>query len=815
MDINKITQELREQISPEFLDQLAQETQKPVYGEKSIEPHLPALCRQAAAEGAVLLKNERNVLPLEADKPVAVFGRVQVDWFYVGYGSGGDVNPPYKVNLMEGLKGAGVLVDEELAQTYAQWSRDNEPFMGFWGHWPRYFEEMPLEDSQVKDAASRCGTALVVLGRAAGESRENNLEPGSYYLTADEKKLLSQVTAAFEKTVVLIDAGSVLDLSWLNEYPIAGALLLWQGGMESGNAAADLLTGKVNPCGKLTDTVAYRYEDYPSQNFLGKDYNEYTEDIYVGYRYFETFEKDEVQFPFGYGLSYTTFALKDIQVKALGDKVRVKATVENTGARPGKEVVQVYVSAPQGTLGKPFRELRAFQKTKLLRPGESQVLTINFLVPSMASFDDSGATGHENAWVLEAGNYGIYVGTDVRSAQQVGIVPVSELRVVSQLEEASAPVAPFDRLVNKDGQKAYEPVPLAERSLKERILDNLPMEIPFAGDKGIKLQDVAQGLASMEDFLAQLTPEELEILSRGDLIMDSPLGAKGNAGVFGGISESLRAKGVPPITTTDGPSGIRLQYYCSLLPCGTALACTWDPALIESLYQSHGREMVMKGSDVLLGPGMNIHRNPLCGRNFEYFSEDPLLTGKTAAAMVRGIQKNGVSACPKHFACNNQETNRNQNDSRLSQRALREIYLKGFEICVKEGKPQNLMTSYNKINGVWGHYNYDLCTTVLRGEWGYEGNVMTDWWMQESPDPDFPDVWDSAYRVRAQVDVLMPGAMGRQADQPGGEDKVDPAALESYQKGGLTLAELQRGAKNVLGYIVRSNKLQAFGKRGE
>lgn len=815
MDSNQLPKELAEKVPPEFWDQLAQELNKPVYGEKTIEPHLPVLCRQAAAEGAVLLKNEGDALPLKPGKPVAVFGRVALDWFYVGYGSGGDVNPPYKVNLMKGLKNAGVLVDEELAQIYAQWSGENQPFMGYWGHWPRFFEEMPLEDGQVKAAASRCETALVVIGRAAGESRENNLEPGSYYLTADETKLLSQVTEAFGKTAVLINAGSILDLSWLNEYPIDGALLVWQGGMESGNAVANLLTGKVNPCGKLTDTVAYRYEDYPSQNFLGNDYNEYTEDIYVGYRYFETFAKDEVQFPFGYGLSYTTFALKDIQMKALGDNVRVKATVENTGARPGKEVVQVYVSAPQGTLGKPDRELQAFQKTKLLQPGESQVLTITFPVQSMASFDDSGATGRKNAWVLETGDYGVYVGTDVRSAQQAGSVPVSELRVVSQLEEASAPVAPFDRLVNKDGQKAYEPVPLAERSLKERILDNLPMEIPVTGDQGIKLQDVAQGLASMEDFLAQLTPEELEILSRGDLIMDSPLGAKGNAGVFGGISESLRAKGVPPITTTDGPSGIRLQYYCSLLPCGTALACTWDPALIESLYQSHGREMVMKGSDVLLGPGMNIHRNPLCGRNFEYFSEDPLLTGKTAAAMVRGIQKNGVSACPKHFACNNQETNRNQNDSRLSQRALREIYLKGFEICVKEGKPQNLMTSYNKINGVWGHYNYDLCTTVLRGEWGYEGNVMTDWWMQESPDPDFPDVWDSAYRVRAQVDVLMPGAMGRQADQPGGEDKVDPAALESYQKGGLTLAELQRGAKNVLGYIVRSNKLQAFGKRGE
>lgn len=335
------------------------------------------------------------------------------------------------------------------------------------------------------------------------------------------------------------------------------------------------------------------------------------------------------------------------------------------------------------------------------------------------------------------------------------------------------------------------------------IISMLITEIPFTGDKGIKLKDVEAGLASMEDFVAQLTPEELESLTHGDFVMDSPLGAKGNAAVMGGIIESLREKGVPPITTTDGPSGIRLQYYCSLLPCGTCLACTWDPALVESLYQAHGREMVQKGSDVLLGPGMNIHRNPLCGRNFEYFAEDPLLAGKTAGAMVRGIQKNGVSACPKHFACNNQETNREYNDSQVSQRALREIYLKGFEICIKEAAPHHIMTSYNKINGVWSHYNYDLCTTILRGEWGYGGSVMTDWWERPSADPDFENVWDSAYRVRSQVDVLMPGAVDR-------EGSPDPSVLESYHKGGLTLAELQRGAKNVLGNIIKRHYLRSI-----
>ena len=792
-----------EDIPQELLDQLAQEMHKPVFGEKVIEEHMPALCRAAAAEGAVLLKNQNNALPLQQDKPVAVFGRVQLDWFYVGYGSGGDVNPPYTVNLMEGLQNAGVQVDQELAETYAKWSAENVPNMGFWAHWPRYFEEMPLEDAQVQAAAGRCQTALVVIGRAAGESRENALEPGSFYLTEDEKKLLSQVTGAFAHTVVLIDSGSVMDLAWLEDYPIDGALYVWQGGMESGNAVADVLTGKVTPCGKLTDTIAYRYEDYPSADtFLGMEENTYVEDIYVGYRYFETFQKDAVQFPFGFGLSYTTFALENIQVKPCGDTIRVKVTVKNTGELPGKEVVQVYGAAPQGLLGKPARELTAFQKTKLLQPQESQTLTLSFSLDTLASYDDSGITGSKNAWVLEAGDYEIFVGTDVRTAQKQAAVSAPQFRVLRQLQEVCAPVVAFDRMVNKNGEKAFEPVPLATRSLKDRILENLPQEIPYTGDKGIKLNDVAMGLAAMEDFVAQIAPVDLEALSRGDMIMDSPLGAKGNAAVMGGITENLRAMGVPPITTTDGPSGIRLQFYCSLLPCGSALACTWNPQLVENMYQSHGREMVMKGSDVLLGPGMNIHRNPLCGRNFEYFSEDPVVTGKIGAAMVRGLQKNGVSACPKHFACNNQETNREYNDSRLSQRALREIYLKGFKICVDEGQPQNIMTSYNKINGVWDHYNYDLCTTVLRGEWDYQGCVMTDWWMRPSVDPDFPDLWDSAYRVRSQVDVLMPGAV----DHAGG---VDGAVLASLEKeNGLTLAELQRGACNVLRYILKSNALK-------
>ena len=788
-------------------DELAQEMRKTVLGEKAGEASLPALCRQAAAEGIVLLKNQNNTLPLCAQAPVAVFGRVQVDWFYVGYGSGGDVNPPYTVSLLDGLCSAGVPVDGALAAQYRAWSAANPPDMGYWAHWPRHFEEMPLEAGQIEAAARRCQTALVVIGRSAGESRDNALEAGSYYLTAQEQQLLRQVSQTFTHTAVLINSGSIMDLSWLDapSLCIDAALYVWQGGMESGNAAADVLTGKVTPCGRLTDSVAYRYEDYPSSaDFGDENANHYTEDIFVGYRYFETFAPHAVQFPFGYGLSYTSFALTDACAGQCADAVHVSLRVQNTGSRAGKEVVQVYYEAPQGVLGKASRCLAAFAKTSLLQPGEAETIALSFPLADMASYDETGAAGHKSAWVLEAGEYKIFAGADVRCAALCGAVTVPALQLVKQAAEAcpADPAHPFCRMVRRDGRKAFAPVPTGQSSRKQRILDNMPREIPFTGDRGLCLSDAARGACSLDAFLAQLSPDDLEALCRGDRIMNSPLGAAGNAGVFGGITAHLRALGVPPVTVTDGPSGIRLQYYASLLPCGTALAATWDTALVRRLAQAHGREMRMKGSDVLLAPGMNIHRDPLCGRNFEYFSEDPLVTGRMGAAIVQGIQENGVSACPKHFACNNQEANRAYNDSRLSERALREIYLKGFEICVREAQPQNLMTSYNKINGVWDHYNYDLCTTILREEWGYEGCVMTDWWMRSATDPDFPNVFDSGYRIRAQVDVLMPGAKPR-------SEEPDLSALEAFHRpDGLTLAELQRSAGNVLRYLCKSNALQ-------
>ena len=771
--------------------------------EKTITPGMPELLRTVAAQGAVLLEN--RVLPFEENTRVSLFGRVQVRHFCTGYGSGGDVNAPYTVSLLEGLRRCEKLqVNEGLAAVYEQFHAANPIDDGVWGLWPRHYPEMPLTQALVQQAKDASDQAVIILGRSSGEDRENVLAPGSYYLTEEEKAMLSLVTESFPDAVLLLNIGAVMDLSFLDDYSFGAVLLLWQGGMESGNAAADLLCGLETPSGRLTDTVAMEYADYPSAgHFGGKEFNEYFEDIYVGYRWFETFGPDKVRYPFGYGLSYTTFETAAEPAGALSWEV----TVTNTGTYPGRETALLYVAKPCGCLGNPARELAAFGKTRLLQPGESQTLTLSVSREQLASFDDSGLTGHKNAYVLQPGSYRFFLGGDVRSAEAVGVYVVEKQDVIAQLTEAAAPAQPFPILATQElnGKQVTVSRRAAAResSLRMRILDKLPSGVFQTGDKGWKLKDVKEGSISLDTFVAQLSLEELEAISRGAYIMGHPLGAKGNAGIFGGVTQSLRDKGIPPVVTTDGPSGIRLYDSCSLVPIGTLLACTFDTALLERLFAQVGLEMKDRGSDVLLAPGMNIHRNVLCGRNFEYFSEDPLVSGKIAAAIVRGVQSTGVSACPKHFACNNQEYKRNTNDSILSQRALREIYLKGFEICVKESAPKNLMTSYNKINGVWGHYHYDLVATILRGEWGYRGNVMTDWWMQSSPSPEFPNLRDNAYRVRAQVDVLMPG--GRRVDLL---KKPDGTLLRTYGKtDGITLGEMQLCAKNVLRCVMELKEL--------
>lgn len=771
--------------------------------DKTVTAGMPALLRKASAEGAVLIEND-GTLPLKKDTVVSVFGICQLEWFYTGYGSGGEVVKPYAVNLADGVRNCELLqLNEQLTQLYEEWNKANPIDHGFWGHWPRCYKEMPLDDEIVKAASEKSDTAVVIIGRSSGEDRENALEKGSYYLTDEEENMLSLVTKYYEKTIVLFNIGSIIDFSFLERYKINSALIVWQGGMESGNAVCDLLCGKVNPSGKLTDTVARYYEDYPSANsFGGKNFNNYEEDIYVGYRFFETFYKDRVLYPFGYGLSYTSFDICCEKAEAADKAFRFVFYVKNTGCCAGSEVVQLYVKKPCDVIDTPARELIAFGKTTVLEAGESEKIELTVSEADIASYDSKGATGNPYCFVIQKGEYEFFAGNNVRSAVSVFSFTAEDNKVISEHTQVLAPKESFNIFKAVQSENGYilakSDVPLKVNDLKGIIEKNLPNEIQQTGDCGIKLSDVKNGKAAMEQFAAQLNFDELEAISRGDYVMNSSLGVSGNAGTFGGVLQSLRDKGVPAVTTTDGPSGIRLYSSCSLIPIGTLLASTFNENLVQAVYEAVSGEMIEKGTDMLLAPGMNIHRNILCGRNFEYYSEDPVLNGKIAAAAVRGIQSTGVSACPKHFACNNQEYRRNKNDSRVSERALREIYLKGFEICVKEGKPKSIMTSYNKINSVYSHYNYELCTTVLRKEWGYDGIVITDWWMQKGKSPEFENVTDNAYRIRGGIDVYMPGGSRTGKKQPDGTVK------KSLENGGITLAELQQTAMRVLNHAMHS-----------
>lgn len=756
--------------------------------ERTVTEGMPELIRRVAAEGAVLLEN--RVLPFAAQTCVAVFGRSQIDWSFIGYGSGGDVNCPYKTNLLQGLRDCELLTpEEELAAVYERWTAEHPASAGSdWGKWPAFYPEMPLTEELVSAARAHTEHAVIVLSRTLGEARD--AKPEEYYLTEGEDAMLRQVTAQFPNAVLILNVAAVIDMSFLDKYSFGAVLLVWQGGMESGSAVADLLCGKVTPSGRLPDTVPLDYADISGQ-FGQREQTEYTEDIYVGYRWFETFMPERVRYPFGYGLSYTTFRLEPQQL----DRFTYDVRVTNTGAYSGRETVMLFVSKPCGALGNPARELVAFAKTELLAPGESQTLRLQTEEYRIASYDDVGLAGHSSCYVLLEGEYRFYCGTDVRAAREVGAYAVSETRVLQQLTESSAPAAPFEIYANAGGKAVKRMATPRTADRKARILASLPEAVEPTGDRGYRLADVQSGRVTLDEFVAQLSLDELEALSRGDYEFDSPLGIRGNAGAFGGVLESLRAKGIPPVSACDGPSGVRTYAAGSLFPSGTLLAATFNEALVEELLRHVAEEMAGVGVDVLLAPGMNIHRNPLGGRNFEYFSEDPHLTGKIAAAYVRGVQSCGGSACPKHFACNNQELNRRYNNSVVTERAQREIYLKGFEICVREASPKHLMTCYNKINGVCGCYNFDLVRGILRGEWGYRGNVMTDWWMVSEHSPEFPQLECNAYRVRASVDLLMPGEHTMRSN----DRTPDGTLLATYgQPDGITLGEMQEAARHVL-----------------
>ena len=1032
------------------------------------------LTRQVAAEGMVLMEND-GALPLAQGEKVAMFGRAMIDYVRGGGGSGATV-VDYTRNILQGMQ---IKADEGKISLY-------QPLVDF------YTEQVTtngitndanitVSDELMDDAAANADTAIVTIGRYSSEGSDRSASKGDYYLSDAETELLTRVAAKFKKTVVVLNVGAVLDTSWIKSIPgIDSVLMAWQAGMEGGLATADVLVGDVNPSGKFVDTFAKSYDDYPSSDtfYESSAYVNYEEDIFVGYRYFETFDPnyERVNYEFGYGLSYTTFDISDVTVAAEGDDIVATAKVTNTGDVAGKEVVQVYFSAPQGKLGKPAKELAAFDKTDLLAPGESQTLTMSFPIDDMSSYDDTGKV-QKSAYILEAGDYNIYVGNSIKDAGENGIrytYNVAEDAVTEQLSEQCAPIQLERRLLadgtwevleapaemdphytvaaegvtrvesenflnssgnlhiesyydtNLEQQKClaylnaagrymeyeltaekagkysvimsmangnaalsncfkvyvngeyqpgivfnaqqtgdgsgasewynfiecepfyinleegtnlvrfvangnnpnydymlikrvgeqeeyYKKAVAAEGQTKiegeefdesgmttsnnavriERFNNNTEaclaymnyvgnyvsyyLKVAEAGEYNITL-NVANGRAGftfdpgitvngtaypatitavqtgdgdgagqwynfedlepvtvtlpagnvvltltckeankypnidyitiekketvqaaaravraaaqttsgkimlvdvynnpdlMDDFLAQLTDEQL-----ANLLQGQPNTGVANTGGMGNLMEY----GIPNAMTADGPQGIRIGTTCTAWPVSTLLACTWDVDLVEEVGKAAAIEAHNNGIDIWLAPGMNIHRDPLCGRNFEYYSEDPLIAGKMAAAITKGCQSEGVSITLKHFAANNKETNRNSSDSRMSERALREIYLKGFEIAVKEAQPWSIMSSYNYINGTETSENKELLTNIARGEWGYEGIFMTDWGNNSN----------HAREVLAGNDVKMPSGS-------------PSTILAAKEKGIVTREDMEACAARLMKMIMKVN----------
>jgi len=759
--------------------------------------NLNEVSKNAAIEGIVLLEND--MLPLIGD--VSVFGRCQIDYYRSGTGSGGAVNVPFTVNALDGMRmNDAIQLNEELANVYVEWVKKN-PFDnggGGWAQEPWFQEEMPLTDELVRSARKKSENAVVIIGRTAGEDKDNGLYEGGYLLTEAEKDVLRRVTNHFDNVAVILNTSNTIDMSFVDEFGIKTVLYSWQAGMVGGIALAEVLSGE-SPSGKLTSTIAKEITDYPSHlNFGDKVKNVYEEDIYVGYRYFNTMKNDSVMYPFGYGLSYTDFEITVKQTFVESDKIKVDVSVKNIGAIAGKEVVQVYMNCPIGLLGNPYIKLVAFSKTSLLNPGEEEIVEVEFDYYSFSSYDDTGVTNHKSSYVLEEGNYKVLIGNS-----SVDLIVAREMfipfKVVESLTECMGPKEDFKRM-KFDGEFTYSDLEKTDIDMAKRITLNMPVEIPQTENKGIKLKDVVNNTHSIEEFVAQFTVEDLVAIVRGEG-MGSPKVTPGTASAFGGVTNSLLELGIGVACTSDGPSGIRMDtgQVATQVPIGTMLACTWNVSLVEELYSLQGKELIENKVDSLLGPGLNIQRHPLNGRNFEYFSEDPVVSGEFAAAMIRGIQSTGATATMKHFVANNQETERHNVDSVVSERALREIYLKGFEIAVKKGNAKSVMTSYNPINGVWAASNYDLNTNILRNEWGFEGIVMTDWWakMNHPVHAGEASTKHTGHMVRAQNDLYMVIENDGASYNANNDD-----SLKSLANGDLTIAELQRSAINICKFIM-------------
>ena len=840
--------------------------------------------RKIATQGMVLLQND-GTLPLKETGKIALFGNGARYTVKGGTGSG-DVNSRFVINVEQGLADAGFIIttsawmdryDKAVMDTKTTYTEDvakrleTDGMAGFWYVFNNPFHEpmiVPVNEEDVK--ASETDVAIYIISRKSGEGKDRKPIEGEYELFEEEKAALKMLTDNYKKVIVVLNVGGVIDTKFLRGLKGINAILLMsQAGNIGGYALADVLLGKETPGGRLTSTWAENYLDYPGaaefSHMNGNTDDEYyKEGIYVGYRYFDTFGVTPA-YPFGYGLSYTSFDVKTNSVTVVKNQVKLSVNVKNTGdTYCGQEVVQVYYSAPAGKLEKPYQELVAFAKTKVLAPGEEEILEISYKVENMASYDVETAS-----WVLESGTYYVRVGTHSRNTRIEAALQLADDVVTEKLSNRLAKEGELELLSSKDAtsytyageaeEKAAAPLLYLDGtdiSFSQAVYQSENKEIPKTDkDFVITVDDVKSGKATLDELVSQLTVEEMATLCVGTARRDMGLGAVsvvGAASLTPGAAGDTHpiladARNVRSMVLADGPAGLRLSkrfmadkdgnvlpgimdtpmpglellmekmpkpeipddavnhyQYCTALPVATMLAQTWDVEAIEAAGDIIGEEMIEMGVTLWLAPGMNIHRNPLCGRNFEYYSEDPFVSGVCATMTTLGVQKyKGVGTTIKHFAFNNQEDNRMHTNANIGERAIREIYLKPFEMAVKDSQPMSIMSSYNLINGVSTANSRDLLTAIARDEWGFGGIVMTDWGTTGSLAADGPkfkyDFATTAGCIATGNDLIMPGS---QEDV----DKIVAAvgAKEGEAEYPITLADLQACAKRMINVIMQS-----------
>lgn len=824
--------------------------------------------RIMAGECMVLLKNENSVLPLAKNIKIALYGNGARNTIKGGTGSG-DVNTRSNINIENGLKEAGFdvtttewinrneKVRSEAKEIFLKKAREEADRDGrdiVFVIFDHPFEEPEIVDVTDEDIKkSETDTAVFVISRNSGEGADRQNVKGDYQLFDSEVKALKRLTEAYKKVVVVLNVGGLIQMKEIQEMKgISSILLMSQLGNLGGKALADVLLGDVNPSGRLSDTWAENYMDYPSSeefSFNNGNVNDdyYKDGIYVGYRYFDSCEK-KVVYPFGFGLSYTEFKQEVVDVQQKGDQLVTSVKVTNTGKVAGKDVVQIYVSAPDGKLEKPYQELKGFAKTSNLPAGKSEIVKICIQFNNFSSYFEEKA-----AWIIEKGSYIVRAGKNSRDTVAAATVTFEQDFVcetcqnVLKLDCDMKDITISKKISKKIDTQFNINVDISKLTAKENKYQAGRPEMKTSKKEVLTLEDVKKGKCTLEELVAQLTVKEMATLCVGVFNhgqMDSIVGAASSC-VPGAAGETpdicALSRKIKKLILADGPAGVRLTphfkidkdnnllpggtvmgdviqpfenvpegavdyyQYCTAIPIGWALAMSWNCELVKEIGAMIGSEMALFGVDLWLAPAQNIHRNPLCGRNFEYYSEDPLLTGKISAAITNGVQTvHGCGTTIKHFAANNQEENRYFVNAHISERALREIYLKGFEIAVKESQPLSVMTSYNLLNGRHTANHYDLCQKLLRDEWGFEGVVMTDWFTSQN-NSGMSSKYKPIYPISASTGCIF---AGNDLQMPGCQKNIDDIIqaletgmeLDGYK---ITLADLQFCTYNFLKVVLK------------